>query len=113
MAPNVFDYESLFGVDSKMTKKERVLYRQSIPTHTMVFMGVDLDENENPVKWLVENSWGEKAGKNGMHVMYDRWVDHYMYKIVVPESLLSPELKKILKIKPKRPSPWDWMYEFF
>ena len=113
MAPEVYDYKSLLGVDLKMTKKERVLYRQSIPTHAMVFMGVDLDDNGNPVKWLVENSWGEKSGKNGMYVMYDKWFDHYMYEVVVPKSLLPPKVQEILKTKPIKLPPWDPMYEFF
>ncbi len=113
MAPDVFDYKSLLGVDLKMTKRERVLYRESIPTHAMVFVGVDLSKDGEPVKWLVENSWGEKAGKSGMYVMYDKWFSYYMYEIVVPKSILTPEQKKILKMKPEKLPPWDPMYDFF
>ncbi len=113
MAKGVYDHESLFGVDFSMTKRERVLYRHSIPTHAMVFLGVDLDKNGKPVKWLVENSWGEKAGKNGLYVMYDKWFDDYLYEIVVPLKVLNEEQKKLLKQKPVKLPPWDPMYEFF
>lgn len=113
MAPDVYDYTSLLGVDFTMTKKQRILYRHSIPTHAMVFTGVDLDENGKPVKWLVENSWGTKAGKNGMYVMYDKWFDYYLYEVVIPKKNLPPEIQKILKQKPEVVPPWDPMYDFF
>ncbi len=113
MAPDVYDYTDLLGVDLTMTKRQRILYRHSIPTHAMVFTGVDLDENGKPVKWLVENSWGTKNGKNGMYVMYDRWFDYYLYEVVVPKKNLPPKLKALLKTKPTPVPPWDPMYEFF
>lgn len=113
MAPDIYDYTSLLGVDFTITKKQRILYRHSIPTHAMVFTGVDLDENGKPVKWLVENSWGAKAGKNGMYVMYDKWFDYYLYEVVIPKKNLPPEIQKILKQKPKVVPPWDPMYNFF
>ncbi len=113
MAPDVYDYNSLLGIDFAMTKRQRILYRHSIPTHAMVFTGVDLDASGKPVKWLVENSWGSKVGKNGMYVMYDKWFDYYLYEVVIPGKNLSPELQKILKQKPEVVPPWDPMYDFF
>ncbi len=113
MAPDVYDYTDLIGVDLTMTKKQRILYRHSIPTHAMVFTGVDLDEKGRPVKWLVENSWGTKNGKNGMYVMYDKWFDYYLYEVVIPKKNLPPKLQKLLKGKPTPVPPWDPMYEFF
>ena len=79
----------------------------------MVFTGVDLDTNRHPIKWLVENSWGSKAGKNGMYVMYDKWFDYYVYEIVVPRKNLPLKLQKLLKQKPIVLPPWDPMFEFF
>lgn len=41
-------------------------------THAMSFVGVDLDEKGNPIKWQVENSWGEEFGKR--NIFYgDSW----------------------------------------
>ncbi len=113
MAPDVYDYKALFGIDFSMTKKQIILYRHSIPTHAMVFTGVDLNTQGKPVKWLVENSWGTKAGKNGMYTMYDKWFDYYLYQVVVPKKNLPPKLQKLLKQKPTSVPPWDPMYDFF
>ncbi|MCD6453705.1 MAG: C1 family peptidase [Candidatus Aminicenantes bacterium] len=113
MAPDTYDYKSLLGIDLSMTKKQIILYRHSIPTHAMVFTGVDLGPDGKPIKWLVENSWGSKAGKNGMYVMYDKWFDYYLYEVVIPKKNLTPEMLKLLKQKPIVVPPWDPMYDFF
>ena len=34
-------------------------------THAMLFNGVDLNSQDKPVKWRVENSWGTKGGEKG------------------------------------------------
>lgn len=57
MDVNTYDFASLFGVEFKMDKKARILTRQSGSSHAMALIGVDVDENEKPVKWEFENSW--------------------------------------------------------
>ena len=49
-------------------------YRDSTINHGMAFIGVDLRDGE-PVKWLVENSWGSSRGKGGLWTMMDNWFD--------------------------------------
>lgn len=46
-------------------KAGRLDYSESLMTHAMVLTGVDLAENGEPLKWKVENSWGEKVGDKG------------------------------------------------
>ena len=65
----------------KMTKSERALYRQSAPNHAMVFIGLDV-KNDKPVKWLVENSWGDKKGDDGYWSLYDSWFDNHVYNVI-------------------------------
>jgi bleomycin hydrolase len=78
-------------------------------THAMVITGVDLDENDNPKKWRVENSWGAKIGDKGYMYMMDKWFDDYLYEIVVLKDYLSPELIEVLKTDPVELPPWDPM----
>ncbi|WP_275484620.1 C1 family peptidase, partial [Oenococcus oeni] len=57
---NNFAQEDAFGIDLSLTKAEQLDYADSLMTHAMVLTGVDLDEDGNPLRWKVENSWGEK-----------------------------------------------------
>ncbi len=110
MASGIFASDDLFNVDSTMTKAQRLDYGESLMTHAMVLTGVDLDENDQPTKWKVENSWGEKVGKKGYFTMSDDWMSEYAYQIVVKKEYLSSELVNIYdNSKPTLLSPWDRM----
>ena len=105
----IFDYASLLGIDFGMTKEERIRYRESIPTHAMVFLGVDIDAGK-PVKWLVENSWGTEKGDKGFLAMYDRWFDEYLFAAIVGKRHLKDEVLKIFEQAPETLPPWDPMF---
>ena len=110
MDTELFDYEMFYDTGFKMNKSERLEYGQSQMTHAMLFTGVDLDENQNAVKWRVENSWGVKGGNKGYHIMTDNWFDEYNYEIVVHKDYISDELNEIFKSEEAIPlKPWDPM----
>ena len=92
-----------------MTKEERLDYGESLMTHAMVFQGVDLDEEGNPTKWRVENSWGKDAGCEGYLVMTDRWFDEYMYQVAINKRYLSKEILSNWEKEPNHLKPWDPM----
>ncbi len=107
---NNYDFMSLVDVDFSMDKKERVMTFDSGSSHGMTLMGVDLDENGNPKKWLLENSWGPSSGFEGHLIMTDKWFDEYMFRLVVDKKYVSKKVLDILKQKPTMLPPWDPMF---
>lgn len=106
---NNYDYESLFGTKFGMDKADRIRTHASASSHAMTLVAVDLDENDNPKKWMVENSWGTGAN-DGHLIMTDKWFDEYMFRVVVNKKYITPEVEKILKQQPTLLPPWDPMF---
>lgn len=109
MDMDLFEFEPIYGVEFGLDKAQRLDYGQSAMNHAMVFTGVDLDDEGKPVKWRVENSWGDKPGNKGFMVMTDRWFDEYNYEVAVEKRYLSAELLEVLQMEPVRLPPWDPM----
>ena len=99
--PEMYDYESLLGVKLNMDKKARILTRQ---------IGCDTDENDQPVKWEFENSWGAKAGNQGYLTFTDKWFDEYMFRIVIHRKYLDEKAIHSLKSKSIPLPVWDYMF---
>lgn len=52
-------------------------------THAMVISGVHLDvKTGKPIRYKVENSWGEASGDKGYFVMTDAWFEQYVVLVV-------------------------------
>ena len=106
MALDLFDYESLYGVEFPFDKSVWILSRESAPNHAMVLVGVDV-VNDKPVKWKIENSWGTDRGDEGFFVMTDEWFDNFGYSIVIEKKYLPEEILKLLDTKPIELPFWD------
>ena len=104
-----FDSDPLFGVKFGMNKADRIRTGDSGSTHAMTLVAVDLDSNGKPVKWMVENSWGPGAN-DGHIIMYDDWVDEYLFRLVVNKEYVPAEILKILSQKPVMLPAWDPMF---
>lgn len=107
---NNYDYESLFGISMKMDKKARILTRQSGSSHAMLLVACDTDENDKPVKWEFENSWGPASGHNGYLTFTDAWFDAYLFRMVIPKKYLEADAIKALDTKPIQLPAWDYMF---
>jgi bleomycin hydrolase len=110
MTPDINDYSSLYGMDFSMSRKELFEVYCSTPNHNMVFTGVDIVAGK-PMKWLVENSWGEKAGKKGYLSMTDAWFDKYVQVIVVHKRYIPEKTVALFDTKPELLPPWDPMFK--
>jgi bleomycin hydrolase len=108
LMPGVLDYESLYGMNLGLSRKELFETYSSTPTHNMVFTGIDIVDGKT-VKWLVENSWGEKSGKGGYLRMLDDWFDRYVEVIVLNKKYIPDVIQKVFATKAEVLPPWDPM----
>jgi bleomycin hydrolase len=105
----LFDFESVYGTRLGLNKAQRLEYHQTLMTHAMLFTGVDV-HNDVPVKWRVENSWGDDGvGEKGFHAMNDSWFDEYMFEVAIEKKYLSSEMLSAWDEEPAVLSPWDPM----
>ena len=110
MDMNLFNYELFYGTDFGLDKASRLEYGDSQMTHAMLITGVDLNSKGQPTKWRVENSWGNKNGDKGYHIMSDSWFDEYNYEVIMHKSYLPDDLVQVYETKePVKLPPWDPM----
>ncbi len=109
LATNIYDFDTAMNISFTQDKAGRLDYSESLMTHAMVLTGVDLAENGEPLKWKVENSWGEKVGDKGYFVASDAWMDEFTYQIVVRKEFLTDEELAAYEAEPTVLAPWDPM----
>ena len=108
LAANLYETDTIFGIETKLNKKERLQTGASGSTHAMTFVGVDVVDGK-PRQWKVENSWGTKVGDKGYFVMDDKWFDEYLFKVVVKKQCLPEKLVKIAEGEATPVPCWDSM----
>ncbi|MBR6452338.1 MAG: C1 family peptidase [Lachnospiraceae bacterium] len=109
LTSDILEIGELFQTSFSMTKEERLDYKDSCMTHAMVITGVDLDEKGKPIRWKVENSWGEDVGEKGYYVMDDKWFGEFAFQILLEKKYLNKEQKKQFELEPVMLKPWDPM----
>jgi len=106
---NNFDFEAVLGVGFTMDKRQRILSHASGSSHAMTLVAVDIND-EKPIKWMVENSWGENFGYKGNIIMTDEWFDEYMFRLVAEKRFLSEKVLRTFDQKSIILPAWDPMY---
>ena len=105
-----FDFESVYGVKFGMNKAQRIQTGESGSSHGMALIAVDLDNQQKPVKWQFENSWGITAGEKGYLTFTDAWFNEYMFRFVVNKKYLNEKILEIYGQKAEMLPPWDPMF---
>lgn len=108
LSGELFNYDAVFDIDTKMNKAERLDTREGEVSHAMVLTGVNLEDGK-PTKWKVENSWGEKVGNKGYFVMDDKWFDENVYEVVINKKFMTEEEINEFSAEPIVLPGWDAM----
>ena len=95
--PKCFDYGVFFGITfDGLTKAETLKVHDSAANHAMLLIGVDLDENNKPIKWKVENSWGSETNEcstaRDYYTMSHEWFKKYVYNIIILKDHVGQHL---------------------
>ncbi|USS93279.1 C1 family peptidase [Fructilactobacillus ixorae] len=106
MDSELYCQDELFGVDTTLSKADRLRTHEAEVTHAMTLTGVDLRAGV-PQKWKVENSWGAKVGQAGYFIMADNWMDDYVYEVVVHRQYLTADQQAALQTPAIVLPPWD------
>lgn len=106
MKHQLFDYETFFDIDLKISKADRTRFHSGASGHAMALMGVDLDSTGNPRKWLVENSWGDDKGNKGRWTLYDDWFDEHVYTIIVHRDHVPADILALFDLEPVSLPSW-------
>ncbi|OIW31218.1 peptidase C1-like family protein [Coniochaeta ligniaria NRRL 30616] len=109
---DLFDYEVGFGIKvmgrGEKKKAERLRTGESQMTHAMVLTAVHVEDGK-PVRWRVQNSWGEARGEKGWFVMSDAWMDEFTYQAVIDPRFVEDKVRDVLDQEPVVLPLWDPM----
>ena len=81
-----------------ISKAARLQTHESSLTHAMILTAVHMEDGK-PVRWRVQNSWGDSAGANGWFVMTDGWFDQFVYQAVGP-NFVNQSIRDVLDQEP-------------
>lgn len=101
-----FDYQTPFGLTRVFDKANMLDFYQSAMNHAMCIVGVDLKRGK-PVRWKIENSWGEDAGNKGIYLMSEPFFRAFTFQAAVRKKYLVKEELDALEKEAKLLPPWD------
>ncbi len=103
-----YNEDLITGFDTAMSKADMLDYHVSAMNHAMCLTGVNIDENGNPNRWKIENSWGDGGAHGGYHMASDAWFDAYVFQAVVNKKYLGDKAalldQDLIELE-----PWDPM----
>lgn len=103
-----FDYATPFDITLAFDKKDMLDWDHAAMNHAMCLTGVQLeDDNITATRWKVENSWGDKNGKNGYFVMSSDFFKKFVFQAAINKKYLNEVELEALEQPSIRLKPWD------
>lgn len=94
----LYNYKEMLGIES-LTKEEALNMYNIRYHHAMIFCGVHLVNNK-PIRWKIEDSYGDKEKFNGYYIMNDNYFDEFVINIVIDKKYLNEKQLKGLEQEP-------------
>lgn len=94
----LYNYKEMLGLES-LTKEEALNMYNIRYHHAMIFCGVHLVDNK-PIRWKIEDSYGDKEKFNGYYIMNDNYFDEFVINVVVDKKYLNEKQLKGLEQDP-------------
>lgn len=91
---DLHNYDEILPPVIPFTKENRLICDYSNATHAMNITGVECDADGKPLRWKVENSWGDEVGSKGIFSMSNDWFEEYAYELIVDKAFVSDEYLK-------------------
>ena len=83
MDANLYSYKDIFGIDL-LTKEEALTLHDICYQHVMLITGVHI-EDDKPVRWKIEDSYGNDVHKDGYYIMNDNYFNDFEYSETMEE----------------------------
>lgn len=94
----LYNYRETLNLNH-LTKEEALNLHDIEIHHAMTFCGVHLVEGK-PIRWKVEDSYGEKEKIKGYYVMNDNFFDECVLNVIVHKKYLAEKQLDLLKELP-------------
>lgn len=103
-------YGKIFDMDLSMPLNDIIKTCEIAGGHGMVFTGVKIINNK-PIRWKIENSWGDKAGNKGIYYGDKEWFDNYVCGVVINKKYLNEKQLKAANSEPIVMKRFDYKIE--
>lgn len=91
----LYDYKNVLDFNP-LTKNEALDLHDIEMHHAMTFCGVHLLENK-PIRWKIEDSYGNKEKVNGYYIMNDNFFNEFVLNVIINKKYLSKEQLDLLE----------------
>ena len=102
----IYDYTKVLNLNH-LNKEDEFNLEDINPNHLMTFVGVHL-ENNKPLRWKVENSWGNDKDNKQYLVMNQSFFEDCVLEVIVQKKYLSKKVLKVLEQKPIEIDVNEW-----
>lgn len=98
MDSELYNYKAVFSIEL-LTKEEALSMYDIDYQHVMLLTGVHV-ENDHPIRWKVEDSYGSETHQEGYYIMNDNFFEDFVFEVIIDKKYLSQEQLKMFEQEP-------------